>query len=159
MYTIHALNSEDATEMLGWRYADDYAMYNILISADELSTEIASVLDPANHFYGIYHDETFIGHCVFYAEAQVMGGDYTEEAIDIGVGMRPDWTGKGKGTRIIQAVLDFAQKNYPSETYRATIAAWNIRAQKATQRAGFQKVAKFTHPKTGMKFVILRKSV
>lgn len=136
-----------------WRYEGQYAVYDLHVTDTE--AEIANLIDPAQHFFAIYVEDTFIGHAVFHAEARVAGGDYTANALDVGAGMRPDWTGQGKGASIIGAILDFAQVHYRTCKFRATIAAWNQRAQKATIANGFVPVSRFKATQSGKEFIIL----
>jgi ribosomal-protein-alanine N-acetyltransferase len=66
-----------------------------------------------------------------------------DDALDIGVGMRPDLTGHGKGLSFVRAVFDFARRTYTTTTYRVTIAAFNLRAQRLCLALGFRAVARF----------------
>lgn len=147
-----------AREIIGWRYADDYAIYNL--DTDDVDTEVEFFLDPQNHYYAIVDEnDVVVGHCVFYAEGRVPGGDYAQDALDIGIGMRPDWTGQGKGSDITKLVMQFGQEKYNPSHFRATVAAWNERAQKVCSNNGFEEVSRFKATSTGKEFVILMRPV
>ena len=150
--TIKALDKDSARELISWRYEGDYAQYNV--QTDDVDSEIAYFIDPENHYYAIYSDDEMVGHCVFHGEGRVPGGDYSIEALDIGAGMRPDWTGQGKGSEIIATIIAFGREQYQAKIFRATIAAWNTRAQKATIKNGFKEISRFKSEKTGMEFII-----
>ncbi|MGJ3238973.1 MAG: GNAT family N-acetyltransferase [Anaerolineae bacterium] len=150
---IKPLSITDAKQILQWRYDGDYRMYNL--ETDDLDAEAKCLTDPNNHFYGVYVGSELIGHAVFYTEARVPGGSYDADALDIGVGMRPDWTGQGHGAKVIAQILTFAKERYQPKAFRATIARWNHRAQKATQKNGFKIVSSFKATHTGKEFVIL----
>jgi RimJ/RimL family protein N-acetyltransferase len=112
--------------------------------------------DPANGYFAIVDENgLLLGFCNFGADAQVPGGDYSAAAIDVGMGMRPDLTGQGQGVDYAQAVFDFAQKQYPGRALRATIAAFNERAQKVCLKHGFQVVAKFERLSDKRPFLVL----
>ena len=64
-------------------------------------------------------------------------------ALDIGLGVRPDLTGKGRGSDYLNAVIDFAQRTYGPERLRVTIAAFNTRARRVWEGAGFQRSRHF----------------
>ena len=51
-------------------------------------------------------------HCSFGIDAQVPGGDYSAQALDVGLGLRPDHTGQGLGVTFLGAILAFAQERY-----------------------------------------------
>ncbi|MEL6307109.1 MAG: GNAT family N-acetyltransferase [Chloroflexota bacterium] len=157
--TFKPLTAESARQVISWRYPDDYAMYNIEIADDALVEEIAYLTDPPNHYFGIYANSELVGHAVFHAEARVPGGDYSEDALDVGAGMRPDWTGQGKGANIIGAIVEFGIVHYDAKRLRATIAAWNTRAQKATTNNGFQEQSRFTASNSGKEFIIFIRDI
>ena len=64
--------------------------------ADELARDVAALLRPDYHYHAA-HDETgrLVGFCCFGEDAQVPGGDYSLPALDIGLGLHPDLTGRG----------------------------------------------------------------
>ena len=154
MLTIHTMTEADARE----HYEPPYSMYSMdTVAEADLPDEVAYLLDAANHFYGIYNpDGALIGHCVFHAEARVRGDDYAEDALDVGIGMRPDKTGQGQGSAITAQVLNFANQQYAPSLYRATIAAWNKRAQAVCLKNGFRKVREFDSD-DGRRWVVLLK--
>ena len=76
-------------------------------------------------------------------EAQVPGGDYSEPALDIGIGLRPDATGRGLGKLVLAEFLDFALDVYRPDRFRATIAAFNLRSQRTFLGLGFVETSRF----------------
>lgn len=150
--TFRPMTHADAREFTSWQYEGDYAMYNL--SSDDIEAEAKYMVNPDNHFYAIYDGEDMVGHAVFHGEARVAGGDYSIEALDIGAGMRPDWTGQGKGGNIIAQIMKFGREHYEATAFRATIAAWNKRAQKATTKNGFTEVSRFISERSGKEFII-----
>ncbi len=158
MLTIQTMTEDDAREMLSWHYEPPYTMYSMdTVVKEDLPGEIAYLLNTDNHFYAIYDENNeMIGHCVFHAEARVRGDDYAEDALDVGIGMRPEMTGQGQGTDITRQVLNFAQEQYTPTLYRATIAAWNKRAQAVCLKNGFHQAREFTG-EDGRQWVVLLK--
>lgn len=150
--TFKPMNDHAAKEVISWRYDGNYSIYNL--TADDLEEEVQYMTNPDNHFFAIYDGVDLIGHAVFHSEGRVPGGDYSADALDVGAGMQPDSTGKGRGAEVIAAILDFAREYYQPEKFRATIAAWNIRAQKATTKNGFKEVSRFKKTGTEREFII-----
>jgi [ribosomal protein S18]-alanine N-acetyltransferase len=138
-----------------WAYEAPYDIYNI--AADDLTAEVEFLTDADNHYFGIWQGGVLVGFCCFGAEARVPGGTYADEALDIGMGMRPDLTGQGQSTTYVQAVLDFVQHTFTPTAVRATVAAFNERAQRACKKAGMQVIETFVHPKNGKRFVVLQR--
>lgn len=153
MFVITPMNEAAARALLGWRYPAPYDFYNLTPADSE--AEVAHLIDPANRYFAISDasGET-IGHCCYGKEAQVPGGDYPMTALDIGVGMRPDWTGKGYGAAVIGAILQTARERYQAQVFRASVALWNQRSLRACMRQGFQEIGRFRNP-NGVEFVLL----
>lgn len=153
-YEFKAMTANAARHILGWRYEAPYDLYNLEPEGNP-QHEVAYFCDPQNRYYGIWHGERLLGFCCFGPEAQVPGGDYSSPALDIGIGIDPDLTGQGGGAAYVKAVLDFARQHFAPKTFRATIAAFNERAQRACRRNGLMPVQTFHHAKTQQPFIVL----
>lgn len=154
---IRPITQADPAQIVGWRYAPPYDVYNFDNAAD--AETIAELLDPALAVH-VMQDESghVVGFCSFGADGQVPGGDYTEEALDIGMGVAPEYTGRGLGRTFAAAVIDFALAHYAPRRLRVTIAAFNERAQRVWLALGFQPVARFGSASSGLPFVVLTRS-
>ena len=153
--TFTRLDEPAAREILSWRYEEPYAMYHL---QDETVDQevIAYLLSPENLFYRLdTPDGLLIAFCSFGEDARVKGGDYSSPALDIGLGVKPELTGRGLGKYIIAAVLKFAAEQFYTPDYRVTIAAFNKRAQKVWQANGFVQSQAFLRPFDQFPFVIL----
>lgn len=154
-FTFLLLDENSAQTILNWQYEVPYDIYN-LASFDDLEGTLRYLLDLQNGFYGIYNqDGNLEGFCSFGLDGQVSGGDYSTAALDIGLGIRPDLTGRGRGIKYISAVIDFAYQTYAPDHLRVTIAAFNRRAQRVWEKAGFEVVQKFQGGWTNRDFVIM----
>lgn len=153
-YTIEELTAAQIRELLSWRYDGPYALYNA--QDEDEATAVAFYRDPANGYFAILaEDGEFLGFCNFGADARVPGGDYAAPALDIGMGMRPDLTGRGRGSAYAGAVFDFAAAKYPDQEQRVTIAEFNQRAQRLCRGFGFAVLETFARPADGRPFVIM----
>ena len=143
---VFAPMNETAVQlMLDWRYPPPYDIYNATAAGPEAIAENrAYLLNPDNHFYRILlPDDSFAAFCSFGEDGQVPGGNYTKPALDIGLGVRPDLTGRGLGETFVQAVIQFAGETFQPICLRVTIAAFNMRAQRVWQKQGFVPVETF----------------
>ncbi len=118
------------------------------------------MLRPDYHYYSVWNeaDELIAFRC-FGSDARVPGGDYRQEALDMGGGLRPDLTGQGLGAGVITAAFTFAQQKFAPKAFRATVAAFNQRALKVCQKVGYMETQWFVQPKTGREFIILLRAV
>jgi len=140
----------DALEMIGWRYKPPYDVYNL---ADTDTVEY--LINPENQFYAFKNEQVkLIGYCSFGLDGQVSGGDYRADALDIGMGIHPEFVGIGLGVQFASTVLNFADEKFSATQYRVTIARFNRRAQKVWEKIGFQPIQVFTYEVTGKEFLV-----
>jgi ribosomal-protein-alanine N-acetyltransferase len=157
-FTFRPLDENSARTILHWRYEAPYDIYN-LASPDSENT-LRYLLDPQNAFYSIYGQQDRLeAFCSFGPDGQVTGGDYSTPALDISLGVRPDLTGQGYGSEYVNAAINFAHSTYTPQHLRVTIAAFNGRALRVWEKAGFQVVQKFRGGWENMDFVILTKDM
>ena len=145
--TIGSMTEEAARAVLAWRYEGLYAFYNA--DLHDLHDGLQEML--AGSYYAATDEQgALVGFFCFGATAQVPGGHldglYADEALDIGLGMRPDLTGRGLGCAFLMAGLDFARQRFAPATFRLSVAAFNQRAIRLYEKVGFQAVATFVSP-------------
>jgi [ribosomal protein S18]-alanine N-acetyltransferase len=136
------MSRELALEILTWHYEHPYDFYNNSVSNEglmELMTNgYNAVLNEKGDLFGFY--------CTGIA-AQVPSGSsvgaYASEAVDVGIGMKPEFTGKGYGNMFFLFVLELLSNNYPSQKFRLTVASFNKRAIRLYENLGFNKQAEF----------------
>ena len=152
--TFHPMDEASAREMCTWRYEPPYDFYNPHPKGTD--ARIRHLLDPNMIYYTISDDDgTLVGYCCFGADAQVPGGTYEEPALDIGLGMQPALTGQGHGGSFFAAIVDFALLALAPRRLRVTVAAFNQRAMRVYEKAGFKPVESFGRNGDGVEFVIM----
>jgi RimJ/RimL family protein N-acetyltransferase len=155
--SFNPMTHDAARAILSWRYGEPYELYNA--DPANLIDDLAALTDPSYHYFSV-HDEDgeLIAFCCFGEDAQVRGGDYAAPALDVGVGMRPDLTGRGQGAELIRNVLAWGQQAFGPTAFRCTVAAFNKRAQKACRQNGFRKSATFRRPSDKQQFLIFTRA-
>lgn len=151
--SVGNMNMEFAKEILGWRYAAPYDFYNNELDAESLN----EMLD--NSYYSVVNNSgELVGFFCFGQSAQVPSGSqfgtYSEEMIDIGVGMKPGLTGKGYGYNFFSFILNYIQ----AENYlplRLTVAKFNQRAIHLYEKFGFVRFMEFRNDST--EFIVMIK--
>ena len=135
---IHKLTEEEANEINMWTYEEPYNLYSFSGEAEV----IEELLDGT--YYGCCDEKgEFIGYFCFGENAQVPGGRDAnlyagEDVVDIGLGMKPDLTGKGMGEIFFQAGIAFATEELNSKMFRLSVATFNERAIRLYKNIGFQ---------------------
>jgi [ribosomal protein S18]-alanine N-acetyltransferase len=157
-FTFRPLDEDSARTILHWKYDAPYDIYNLASPNPEETLQY--LLYPQNVFYGIYRQQGQLeAFCSFGPDGQVPGGEYSTPALDIGLGVRPDLTGQGHGSEYVNAVIQFAYSTYKPDRLRVTIAAFNSRALRVWEKAGFLVMQKFAGGWENMDFVILTKDM
>jgi ribosomal-protein-alanine N-acetyltransferase len=67
----------------------------------------------------------------------------------VGLGLRPDLTGKGLGHGFLVARLEFARRSFPPEVFRLAVATFNERAIKVYEGVGFVQGWIYRHETNG----------
>ena len=140
VYSWRKLNWSDAVAITQWRYEAPYSVYDMICNPAELVNE---------EYYSCVDGEgDIVGFGCFGFEAQVHGGiligAYADTSIvDIGLGFRPDLTGKGQGMSFLQSLLEFAEHKFHPKGFRLTVASWNTRAICLYGKGGFSPVRTF----------------
>lgn len=134
------MDAAAARAVVTWRYPPPYDVYNI----DDAPAAAAFLAGVGSGYYQLRDGAgELAAFCCFGAEARVPGGDYRTLALDIGIGVRPDLTGRGLGMRFLGAVIDFGLAQFAPELLRLTVAAFNARAIRLYERAGFRAAQRF----------------
>lgn len=155
---LSPLETEQALAILTWRYPHPYDCYNF--DTDTAQADLSYLLNPENAFFAILNRQGELeGYCSFGLDGQVPGGDYSADALDIGMGIRPDLVGQGRGKYYAQAVAQHGLEHCDARQLRVTIATFNKRAQRVWATLGFKPVTTFTKTYGGRSFVVMSKVV
>ena len=137
---IAPMSQEDAEAIAGWRYDPPYDFYD----ADADHRDLAELLDPELRGDRYFSARDGSGELVGY-----FGFGYSDGVAGIGVGLRPDLTGRGLGLSFLEQGLAFAKERYAPARYRLSVAAFNKRAITVYERAGFARTRSFAHETNG----------
>ena len=140
-YVFRPMNDEEAREISGWRYDPPYDFYDATSDPDDL----AELLDPKRRREGAYYaafDErgALVGFFQFERKGQI---------VEVGLGLRPDLTGRKLGLGFMLAGLEFARRHFSPTGFRLSVATFNERAILVYERAGFRRGEVFMHHTNG----------
>jgi RimJ/RimL family protein N-acetyltransferase len=145
------LTAEQAHIIAGWQYPPPYDFYNGVGDAADLG----ELLDRGNPYYAAVDESgDLVGFFCFKQPAQVpagsLAGVYDDpEALDVGLGMRPDLTGRGLGLAFVEEGLAFARERFAPGSFRLSVATFNRRAIAVYERAGFRPTITFVNRSNG----------
>jgi RimJ/RimL family protein N-acetyltransferase len=122
--TIRPASPATFAELETWRYEPPYDFYD---------GDVEPVLNPERFFEARGPDGALVGF--YYFEEK---GD----ALEIGLGLRPDLVGRGLGLKFFGAGLEFGRRRFRPGRVILAVAAFNERAVKVYERAGFVELGR-----------------
>lgn len=127
--TNRKLTEQDKKEICSWKYDGKYAIYN-LPSYEEMKKLEAGFMNPLNekNYRAFFIDDILIGY-INLAEK--------ENDIFLGIGVHPDFCGKGYGKKILKDTCQIAEELYPDKLLYLEVRIWNKRAIKCYEQVGF----------------------
>jgi len=142
------MTKDDAIEVLNWRYPPPYEMYN----QEESEAGLAELLDGSYQVV-LDQDGCIIGfYCTGFAAQVPKGhefGVYEKDYVDIGLGMKPELTGRGFGREF----FDFVLKEIGAGSFRLTVAEFNERAIRLYEKFEFVRSDEFYNG--DIKFIVM----
>ncbi|WP_407272240.1 GNAT family N-acetyltransferase [Radiobacillus sp. PE A8.2] len=124
-----------------WKYEGIYAFYDMVADQDDLK----EFLDPQQRqdlVYAAIQNDDLIG---FLTTSPSQDG----KSIEIGLGLKPDLTGKGMGVSFVEEGIAFIIRNYTPELITLAVAEFNQRAIKVYEKAGFKRGTSFQQATNG----------
>ena len=139
-YRFRQMEDAEATQISGWHYEPPYDFYDATSDQDDLE----ELLDPNRR----KDDEggVLVGFFQF---------ERDNKTVDIGLGMRPDLTGRGLGIGYLLAGLEFARRRFSPERFTLSVATFNERAILVYERAGFTRDTVYRHNTNGGEYLFL----
>jgi ribosomal-protein-alanine N-acetyltransferase len=140
------LTERDANAIAGWHYNGIYSFYDM----DQDPEDLAELLDPASwdRYYRVSDEnDNLIGFFSYEQEG---------ETVEIGLGLRPDLTGRGLGLAFVQAGLDFGLEMFHPVFFCLSVVSFNQRAIQVYERAGFRQVETYMQETNGGAYEFVR---
>ena len=145
-FVIRDMNESYAEQILNWRYAPPYDFYNNTLNPETLK----ELLEGS--YYIVLDEDKLVGFFCIGNSAKVPIGNqfgaYSENLIDIGIGMKPELTGQGYGFTFFSLILDHIQEQFKDAPIRLTVATFNRRAIHLYEKLGFVKKMQFNKGQT-----------
>ncbi|SER78641.1 GNAT family N-acetyltransferase [Salisediminibacterium halotolerans] len=136
VYQFAAMSEAHASEIAAWMYEPPYDFYDM---KDEIGAE-KELLDGS--YLAVFDESVLAGYVCFGRNARIPDGEkkgmYTgTNVLDIGLGLKPDRTGKGEGAVFLREVLDYIEQMQSVSLVRLTVAMFNERAIRVYKSCGF----------------------
>lgn len=143
-WTVQKMSRRDAEKIAQWVYEPPYDIYNMNGSRESINELLdgssISVLDENGGLTGFFCFGTSAR-----IPAGLQAGAYQRrDALDIGLGLHPERCSQGHGVSFLEIGLRYAAEQFHTDTFRLTVAAFNQRAIRVYEHAGFQIIHQFS---------------
>jgi RimJ/RimL family protein N-acetyltransferase len=121
-------------EVETWHYEPPWDFYDLASDPEDA----AAMRDPARdeHRRAVLGESDLLEAYWYF--------DWHGDVVEVGIGLRPDLTGRGRGEAFLSAQLAYAAEHWRPATFRLFVAAWNERAIRLYRRLGFRETARET---------------
>lgn len=143
IFSYKPMTLDNAKQIITWKYNDEYSIYSFSDNDEDLAE-----LMNGEYFSSFDAEGKLIGYICHGQSARVPGGvtkGIYEEAgyNDIGLGLKPDLTGKNIGLVFLNQGIEFLKGMLQTYKFRLVVAEFNKRAITVYERAGFKKDVEF----------------
>jgi ribosomal-protein-alanine N-acetyltransferase len=145
-FNLVPMDESVAERIANWHYDPPYDFYDLEADPEDY----AEFMDPAS-WADTYAVEDGDGRLVGFFTFSPQDG-----AVEIGLGMHPNWTGRGLGQKFIEAGLEFARARYGAATFELAVATFNKRAISVYKGFGFERVETYWQRTNGGEHEFLR---
>ncbi len=141
--TIKNMDENSARKILSWIYEKPYDFYNNEVTDEEIKERLDGSYKAITEDNGDLFGFLCTGKTAR-IPAGYKHGVYNDKCVDIGLGMSPDYTGKGYGYNFCTFIINYIRENYRGIPIRLSVATFNKRAIHLYQKLGFVKKDTFT---------------
>lgn len=147
-YQIEVMTQEEAEEIaFNWHYDGEYSFYDMAADKEDLE-EFINPEKRGSNVFSVIDTEELIGYFTASKEKEYI--------IDIGLGLRPDLTGKGIGLHFLKTVMEFVNSEYKPKKITLSVAFFNQRAVKVYRKIGFTESHIYWQKTNGSTFKFLK---
>lgn len=129
-YILSIMTEEHAKEICDWKYDDEYSVYNLSDweTVVQNNWELGIKEERETNFLSIAQNNQLVAYGVI-----TMGN----EAVLIGIGLKPSLCGKGLVKDIMKLLIDESKVRYPGISIALEVRNFNKRAIKCYENIGF----------------------
>ncbi|MEX0651341.1 MAG: GNAT family protein [Actinomycetota bacterium] len=138
-FTIRPFTEADADGVASWRYPPPYDAYDV--SEDpSMDDEMRDESRWGASWFAV--DDAESGALAGFLEliaSESKSEAGTQVEVEVGLGLRPDLTGRGIGVGFVRAALDFSRERWSPLSFALDVFPWNERAIRVYERANFER--------------------
>ncbi len=129
-FTFREMTEPEAIEISEWHYDPPYDFYDFRNDLEDAKEFLDFTNWPKDKYFSVLdQDGNLVGFYEF---------TFEDGKVEIGLGLKPELTGKGVGSSFIQAGNEFLIERFHPKFITLKVASFNGRARKVYERAGFK---------------------
>lgn len=155
IYSISAMTYEYALQISQWTYENEYSIYSF-----EQNKETLDELLNGDYIACTDANNKLAGYFCQGESARIPTKEsfcYSDDRLDIGLGMHPALCGKGMGYDFVLSGIKYLSQQRPDIRFRLTVACFNERAVSLYKKLGFTIEKTVTHKTLGKPFYIMNR--
>ena len=133
---MRPFGEKEARAICDWRYDGPYREYDFP-AWETVCANGWGFSKPAlwkTQFHAVYEDGEYIGFFRFHP--------LDDGSIELGLGLRPDRCGQGRGGALMELVRQTFARQYPGGRLTLMVRSWNVRAKRCYEKAGFAETGR-----------------
>lgn len=150
-YTISKLSQENAEIIANqWKYEAEYSFYDMTSDPEDYEEIMKPNLRGDNYFQ-VVEQQSLVG---FFCLSPI-----TNQTVEVGLGLKPERTGKGLGRSFLKEIEAFLIKNYSYNEVQLSVASFNIRALTVYLKSGYKEIGRkmVDTNHSNYEFIVLKK--
>ncbi|MEX0983421.1 MAG: GNAT family N-acetyltransferase [Actinomycetota bacterium] len=128
-FDFRPLSREDVDALVAWHYEPPYHEYDPAYDPSDVR-EMQAAVGSATWFVIDDADGALAGFVVC---------RIGQDEVEVGLGLRPDLTGRGIGPPFIEAIVEVVRARWDPAHVTLDVLPWNERAIRAYERVGFAR--------------------
>lgn len=135
--SVEKLTESHAKEICEWKYESPYDIYNMpnWDVVKEQNWGIANELKRKSEFYSAFINNQLIGFFRLIKK---------ETLVTIGLGLHPNFCGKGLGYKLVEFALKESKMRYGNIPINLEVRDFNQRAIKCYEKVGFIEIKRYS---------------
>ncbi len=129
-----------------WKYEPPYDFYDATADPKDYA-ELISPEQRGDRYFAVIRNGALMGYFCL----ELHGAD-----LELGLGMKPSYTGQGNGRAFYQAIEDYLKEKQDVQRLILAVASFNKRAQALYQKVGFIKTETFLQETNGGEYEFIR---
>lgn len=128
---ISSMNISAVKQICSWKYPAPYDVYNYMSFEEAVKTN-SPLLNAENkdNYLCFWENDILTAYINIYRK---------DSKIFLGIGIMPDYCGKGLGKAYLEKGISVAKSRYPKSEIWVEVRSWNKRAVKCYEKCGFKE--------------------